>query len=51
MKNNLTIDDIKKLEAVIFALETVAHLQGKEKLLLPMCDDAREIIEKVKKQL
>ena len=28
-----------------FALETVAHLQHKERELLPLCDKAREVLE------
>lgn len=30
-----------------FVVETVAHLQGKEKELLPMADKARAMIEKL----
>jgi hypothetical protein len=44
MKN----EDVSKLEKVVFALETVAHLQGKERLLLPMCDEAHQVLEKEK---
>ena len=45
----LTEDEIKILEAVVFALETVAHLQHREALLLPVCEEAREILAKVRK--
>ena len=33
------------LAAVTFALESVAHLQGREKELLHLCDHARKVIE------
>ena len=41
-------EDIKKLENAIFALESVAHLQHKERELLPICDEARIVLEKIK---
>ena len=44
----MTNENITKLEKVIFTLESVAHLQGKERLLLPMCDEARQVLEKEK---
>ncbi|MCP4140688.1 MAG: hypothetical protein GY755_10435 [Chloroflexi bacterium] len=33
------------LEELTFALETVAHLQGKERELLPMCEKVREVLK------
>jgi hypothetical protein len=36
------------MEGLTFTCETVAHLQGKERLLLPMTDKARELIARVK---
>ncbi len=35
----------RELSQTIFALESVAHLQGKEKELLPICDKARKVLE------
>ena len=32
------------LEKETFALECVAHLQGRERELLPICDKARELL-------
>jgi len=37
-------DLLNATRELIFALETVAHLQGKERLLLPMCDKAHTAI-------
>ncbi len=36
------------LKELTFALETVAHLQGKERELLPMCEKAREALKEEK---
>ena len=36
------------LNEAVFALESVAHLQHKEKELLPLCDKARKIVESKK---
>jgi hypothetical protein len=39
------------IEHCIFLLESVAHLQGKEKELLPFVDDARIQIDKILEHL
>lgn len=39
---------IKALQECAFAVESVAHLQGREKLLLPFADAARDAIAEVR---
>lgn len=36
------------LDRQTFVVETIAHLQGKEKLLLPLCDLSRQVITNAK---
>ena len=43
-----TLEDVlANMKAMAFIVETVAHLQGKERELLPTADQARELIAKL----
>lgn len=48
MNVNLTEADIKAIGEAAFALECVAHLQGKERLLLPHADYLRALEQRAK---
>lgn len=48
MQNYREISDLlESAKSAAFALESVAHLTGKEKFLLPIADELREAIEAV----
>jgi len=38
---------MESLAECVFVVETVAHLQGKERSLLPMADRARELLDSI----
>lgn len=41
-------EDLKQLERIAFTVETVAHLKGMERQLLPSADWLREFIKRFK---
>ena len=41
-------DDVQALKDAAFALETVAHLQGHEQLLLPVAQQLRDMLARIK---
>ena len=40
-------DDLQTLKNAAFAFECVAHLQGQEKVMLPIADKLRALIERL----
>ena len=47
MRNDLTEQLVEMLKKTTFVVESVAHLQGKERELLPLADAARKLIDQV----
>lgn len=46
----MTPEQYKAIERAIFIAETVAHLQGKEREILPVTDAAREALDQLKQE-
>lgn len=47
MRTDLVQELLETLKSMTFVVESVAHLQGKERELLPMTDAARNLIDRV----
>ena len=43
----ITLAEIEQLKDAAFALETIAHLQGLERILLPTAKALRDIVAKI----
>ena len=46
-KNGTQAELVDLLKQMTFIVESVAHLQGKERMLLPLCEKARAAIERI----